>query len=452
MRRDADRAGDLAGADVGRIGEDLRHADRAVHRVIVVDGGVPVVQRVAHVHHGVEIVAPGIERHRDREGLEGRPHLEQAVGEAIEHRAWIRVSALARGAIPLDRLARVVRIEVGLRRHGDHFAGAHRIDQAHGGARLELLLGGDQLVAQRMLDAQVEREHDRLLLAVGCKARPVQLGEAVPVDPLLDADDALVLDIDVAELVRDLRAVGIDTLVLGEEADGRNAEAMDLRLLLRRDLAPQPGEAALAAQAQAQIDGVEIGEDLDELGDLALNVEDAARLGIERGPLHVGRQDLAVAVDDLGARGRDRVAAAAFGRMTVGRNREDHELAGDDAVDHDEAEHREAEPGARLAGAVDVAAVEQRLHEPAMPRRRGRGTRLRIDGGRDGRCVIIHVITIHAITSREPASWCCRSDSRARACRSWRRSDRARRRARRRRAGRAGGRARRTAGPRSAAA
>ncbi len=68
--------------------------------------------------------------------------------------------------------------------------------------------------------------------------------EAVAVDPLLDAGDALIVDVDVADHVRDLGAVRIDALVLGEEADARQAEPVDLLALLGGDLALQPDEAA----------------------------------------------------------------------------------------------------------------------------------------------------------------------------------------------------------------
>ena len=44
--------------------------------------------------------------------------------------------------------------------------------------------------------------------------------------------DALVVDVDVADQVRDFGPTGIDALVLGQEADAGNAEAVDLLLLL----------------------------------------------------------------------------------------------------------------------------------------------------------------------------------------------------------------------------
>ena len=82
---------------------------------------------------------------------------------------------------------------------------------------LNLSRGGDQLVAQRVLDAQVDGELDRLLQPVGGEPGQMQVGEPAAVEPFLDAGDALVVDVDVADQVRDLVAVRIDALVLGRK-------------------------------------------------------------------------------------------------------------------------------------------------------------------------------------------------------------------------------------------
>ena len=97
---------------------------------------------------------------------------------------------------------------------------------------LNLSRGRDQLVAHRMLHAQIDRELDRLLQPVGRKARHVQVGKPAAVEPFLDAGDALVVDVDVADQMRDLGAVRIDALVLGEKADAGKAEPVDFLLLL----------------------------------------------------------------------------------------------------------------------------------------------------------------------------------------------------------------------------
>ena len=58
----------------------------------------------------------------------------------------------------------------------------------------------------------------------------MQRRQALAVEPLLDAGDALVVDVDVADDVGDFGAVRIDALVLGEEADAGNAELVDFLL------------------------------------------------------------------------------------------------------------------------------------------------------------------------------------------------------------------------------
>ena len=68
---------------------------------------------------------------------------------------------------------------------------------------LELVVRGDQLVAQRVLHAQIDRELHRLLQPVGGEPRHVQSRKAAAVEPFLDPGDALIVDIDVAEHMRD---------------------------------------------------------------------------------------------------------------------------------------------------------------------------------------------------------------------------------------------------------
>src|SRR6202011_1446631 len=104
----------------------------------------------------------------------------------------------------------------------------------------------------------VDRELYRLLLAVGAEAGAMQVGKAMGVDPLLDAGDALIVDIDVADDVRDLVHVRIDALVLGQEADARDTEAMHFLLLHRGDLALEPGEAAARTEPVAHLAAVEV--------------------------------------------------------------------------------------------------------------------------------------------------------------------------------------------------
>ncbi len=84
-------------------------------------------------------------------------------------------------------------------------------------------------------------------------------------------------------------------------------------LLLRRDLALEPDEAALRRQPLAHFLGVEVGQRRGEQLDRLVDVDQLARLGEQRRRLDVGGEDLAVAVEDVGPRGGDGVLADACG-------------------------------------------------------------------------------------------------------------------------------------------
>ena len=302
MALDPDRQGDAGGADVRRIGEDLRDGEDAVLGVIVADVEMAVAQRAARVEGRIERDLAGVERHGDGQRLEGRAHLVDAGGEPVD-------------VVGIERLLRIARIVVGHRHHRDDFAGTHVENEAGGGLGLELLLRAHQLVAHRVLDAQVDGELDRLLLVVDGEAGAMEIGEAAAVDPLLHAGDALIVHVDVADQVGDLVEVGIDALVLVEEAEAGNAEAVHLLLLARRDLALEPCEPAPGAEALARFGGVEVGHHGGEELERLVGIDDPPRLREQRGHLEIGREDFAVAVEEVGARGRDRVdRSAAMGR------------------------------------------------------------------------------------------------------------------------------------------
>ncbi len=200
----------------------------------------------------------------------------------------------------------------------------------------------------------------------------MQIGKTVIVEPFLHAGDALVVDVDEADQVRDFVAGRIDALVLAQEADAGNAEAVNLQLLLRRDFTLQPDEAFLRRQALAHFAGVEIrqrrGQELDRL----VLVDDAARLAEQAWRLDVGGQHLAVAVDNVGPCGRDRILRRGTARaVAVGADRKHHKPPADDRIDRRKGDHRESDAGTRLGGAVDIAAVKQAADQPLPPRFRG---------------------------------------------------------------------------------
>ena len=171
-----------------------------------------------------------------------------------------------------------------------------------------------------------------------------------------------------ADQVRHHRTGRIDALVLAQEADARNAEAVNLPLLLGGDLALQPDEALARVQPLAHLGGVEIGQRAGQQLDRLVAIDEPPRLAEQRRCLHVGRKDQPVAVEDVGPRGRGRVLRGALaGLVALGGDAEQHQLAGDDAVDQDEGDDGEADARPRLDVAIDVLAVQQRADQPSPP-------------------------------------------------------------------------------------
>ena len=263
---------------------------------------------------------------------------------------------------------RIVGVVIRHRDHRDNFAGANVEDDAGGGDRAEFGAGGEQFIAQRVLHAQIDGEIDRILQAVGGEAGHMQRGETVPVEPLFHAGDALVVDIDVADHMRDFGTVRIIALVLVEKADAGQALLVDRALLFRRDVALEPDKAALRRKPLAEFRRVEIGQIGSEEFDRFVDVDQPARLGIERGHAHVGSQNFAVAIENVRTRRRDGVAAAdAMHRPAVRRDAEHDEPQRDDGIDRSEGDDRQPDAGARLGAAIDPVAVEHVAHEPPPP-------------------------------------------------------------------------------------
>ena len=89
------------------------------------------------------------------------------------------------------------------------------------------------------------------------------------------------------------------------------------------------------------------------------------------GALDVGGEHLAVAVDDIGSRGRNRVLrCGAAGAVAVGADGEHHQASGQHGIDDGERQDRKPHPRARFRGAIDIAPVEQAADQPLPPRLR----------------------------------------------------------------------------------
>src|SRR3974390_1275638 len=195
----------------------------------------------------------------------------------------------------------------------------------------------------------------------------MQRGEPLPVEPLLDARNTLVVDVDEADLVRRNGAVRVDALVFGEEADAGNAEPVHFLLLLGRDLALEPDETTLRRQPVAHFLRVEIWQGGGEQFDRLVRIDQLARFGEQRGRFDVGRENLAVAVENVRPRGGDRVLPDRLpAEAALALPGKQNEFAGNHAIHGREQEHGEAKPRLRLHIAIHGAPVEERT-EYALP-------------------------------------------------------------------------------------
>ena len=132
----------------------------------------------------------------------------------------------------------------------------------------------------------------------------------------------------------------IDPAIFLDEGETGKPELVDLGLLLRRQLALDADEAAPGFELRAKLGGVDVGEHARHLLDQLILVDDARGVGVESRALDVGREQLAVAVENVGAvHGGGDVVQAAAARLGAGEA-ERHEAA----ADQDEGE-REGEAG-----------------------------------------------------------------------------------------------------------
>ena len=161
----------------------------------------------------------------------------------------------------------------------------------------------------------------------------------------------------------------IDALVLAQEADAGNAELVDVLLLLRRDLALQPDKTLARRQARrapplsSRSGSAAVRSSIaSSLSMMRLRLAEQARR------LDVGGEHLAVAVDDIGPRGRNRVLRAGAARaVAVGADREHHQPSGQHGIDRGEQPGSQIRPGrapwrrdrhcARRAGCGSAAAA-----------------------------------------------------------------------------------------------
>ncbi len=170
-------------------------------------------------------------------------------------------------------------------------------------------------------------------------------------------------------------ALRIDPLLLLLEIEAGNAETVDLVLLARRQAALDPDEGRIDREPRFEFGLAHVRQDGGQLTGGGGGVGDLARIGEQRGGLHVGCEHDTVAVENVGAlhdgrcRGRGgkrRLLAMADAADFDQAHRDRHEHGEEQRAAQDQAGMADVE-GA-LAVAVDMAAhrrLERRIDDRA---------------------------------------------------------------------------------------
>ena len=157
----------------------------------------------------------------------------------------------------------MVWVEIGQRRHRKDFAGVDIHDQPGGAFRGEVVDDPLQLLLEDILEAEVERQLQRL---------PPVLQRLV--EATLDPRETGIVDAGVADHMRRQRPIRIDAALFMLELHARNAELIDLVLLMRRQMALQVDKALARSELGVDFDGLEAREGLDRFAGGVRRVED----------------------------------------------------------------------------------------------------------------------------------------------------------------------------------
>ena len=161
---------------------------------------------------------------------------------------------------------------------------------------------------------------------------------ALVVEILLDSGDALGVEVDIAHHMRRQPPLWINAATLVHIADTRNAKIVDGIALLRRHLPLDPGEALGGGELAPQLLGVDIGHGGGEEFHSLVDIDDLGWIGEDRGHCHIGGQQHAIAVDDVGARQRRFGDRTQRPLVLLGEKREVRDLPGNRQEEGGEAD------------------------------------------------------------------------------------------------------------------
>ena len=157
---------------------------------------------------------------------------------------------------------------------------------------------------------------------------------------LLHAGEPAVVHIREPDRVGEETALRIDALLLALEPEAGDAEPDDGVGLLRREVVPQQGGLSARCDEGGRALQVEFGEHAPQRGDSFRAIENLVRLDVKRMGGQVGGEEHAVAVHDVGPRGRleDGDAAGDAGACRSADHRHvegaQHHSAETDSKDH----------------------------------------------------------------------------------------------------------------------
>ena len=172
--------------------------------------------------------------------------------------------------------------------------------------------------------------------------------------------DALAPEARAAEHVRGHGAVRVEPRLPRPEEQPWLAEVVYALPLLGRDRALDPEELPPVGELGVELRRVDVGKDSREPVGRRPRVDHLLRLRVERGGHDVGGEDRAVAIDDVGPLGPDRLAGDAGAGLDRDGGGEQRHPPGDGREAEDENDPEEQEPGLRLGPLGAVAGGEAR--------------------------------------------------------------------------------------------
>jgi len=148
----------------------------------------------------------------------------------------------------------------------------------------------------------------------------------------------LIVDIDVTKDMRRSAPAGIEATFFRSEPYAGKSKGKDISLLPRRELAPQPLEAAVHLELLVGLPPIQARNDDGEFLHHFVGVDDATGVRVEGNHVQVGSQKLAIAIDDVGPGGNSvgiakRTGGGLLGKSVLDKTAADQNKPADEGAD-----------------------------------------------------------------------------------------------------------------------